>query len=147
MIFPGSYDRARSVIELDNATGEAVTLLPSRDALIFMQDLPRRIQFTLARLTRAKSRPLENYYWSHLIPKIQKHQGMTPPEAHRFLLDSCAPRDRFGRPITMSDGDFDLWMQMPYIETCRDFMARDMDIETMDPDPNWRKVEAQSAAG
>lgn len=64
---------------------------------------------------------------------------MTTGEAHRFLLAECAERDRFGRPITTSDSDFTVVMQLGYIESVRNMMARDMDIPTHDPDPAWRE--------
>lgn len=131
----------RGAIILDDSTGETVTLALNRDATIWLQNLPQRVQVQIGPARKIKSRPLECYYWGHIIPlaKDNEHHKMTAAEAHRFLLDNCAPRDRFGRPITTSDDDFTRLLQLEYVETCRDFMAREMGIQTMDPDRNWRE--------
>lgn len=85
-----------------------------------------------------KSRDLEEYYHSHLVPLVAEHQGMTHAEAHRFLLELYAERDRFGRPIRTSDGDFSRDRQVRFVEIVRNGMARDMDLQTDDPDPEWK---------
>lgn len=138
-IFPARLYLADRLLILDDSTGETITLALNRDATIWLQNLPQRVQVEIGPARKIKSRPLEQYYWGHMIPLVQKHQGMTPAEAHRFLLDNCAPRDRFGRPITTSDDDFTRLLQLEYVETCRDYMAREMGIQTMDPDRNWRE--------
>lgn len=139
-VFTGQYNAAQRLITLDNPMGEVVTLVLSRDAAICFQDLPKRVQIEIGKARRIKSHPYNNYYWGHVIPRAARNEchHMTDSEAHRFLLDNCAKRDRFGRPIRMSDGDFTLMDQLEYVQTCRDFMAREMNVQTMDPDPNWR---------
>jgi hypothetical protein len=97
----------------------------------------------LLRWLKPKSRPLENYYWGYIIPLVAKNEKheMTTGEAHRFCLDECAQRDRFGRPISTSDADFKVKDQLAYVESVRMMMARDLGIETNDPDPRWKEQQ------
>ena len=139
-IFPARLDLAKRSLILDDPTGEIITLVLNRDAVLWLQDMPGRVQVEIGRAVKVKSRPLECYYWGHVVPKAARNEShtLTHPEAHRLLLDTCAPRDRFGRPITTSDEDFTRLIQLEYVEACRDFLAREMGVHTMDPDKNWR---------
>lgn len=153
LIHPSTLDLGRQMIMMDDATGEAFTLLVNRDAAIHLQDLPRRIQIQIGRATKVKSRPLECYYWNYLVPLIKKHFGelftddanrlaiesVTEYEAHRAALDKVGERDRFGRVISSSEAEFDLYMQMGFIEAVRKWLALS-GIPTIDPTKNWREA-------
>lgn len=153
LIHPARLDLAKQLITLDEPTGEVFTLLLSRDAAIHLQELPARIQIAIGRAQKIKSRPLECYYWNYIVPLIKKHFGelftddavrlghdaVTEHEAHRAALDKIGERDRFGRVITSSEPEFDLFMQMGYIEALRKWLAL-AGIPTLDPTKDWREA-------
>ncbi len=153
LIHPATMDLTNQVITLDEPTGEAFTLILNRDAAIHLQSLPRRMQAQFGRAVKVKSRPLECYYWNYLVPLIKKHFGelftddadamardaVTEHEAHRAALDKVGERDRFGRVITSSEPEFDLYMQMGYIEAVRQWLSLS-GVPTIDPMKNWREA-------
>lgn len=152
LIHPATLDLANQIITLDQPTGEAFTLILNRDAAIHLQSLPRRMQAQFGRAVKVKSRPLEMYYWNYIVPLIKKHFGelftddadqmardITEYEAHRAALDKVGERDRFGRVITSSEPEFDLYMQMGYIEAVRRWLELS-GVPTIDPMKNWREA-------
>jgi hypothetical protein len=152
LIHPATMDLANQVITLDEPTGEAFTLILNRDAAIHLQSLPRRMQAQFGRAVKVKSRPLECYYWNYLVPLIKKHFGelftddaddmartVTEYEAHRAALDKVGERDRFGRVITSSEPEFDLYKQMGFIEAVRRWLELS-GVPTIDPMKNWREA-------
>jgi len=149
LIHPATLDLGNQIITLDEPTGEAFTLILNRDAAIHLQSLPRRIQAQFGRAQKVKSRPLERYYWNYVVPLIKKHFGelfaedahqmaVTEYEAHRAALDKVGERDRFGRVVTSSDSEFDLYMQMGFIESVRRWLELS-GVPTIDPTRNWRE--------
>lgn len=92
------------------------------------------IEIVVKKKSKKKSRDLEKYYWCVIVPLFAEHQGMTPAEAHRELLKECGPVDERGNKITTSDPDFTLALHCQYVQVCKDYLIRDVEIENI-PEP------------